>query len=166
MGDPTVRRLSIAVLYVVLSIIIVAVLNTSAHGSLISSEADIERGIDCAVDNQVASELMTFFSEISTEFERYHVEKGHYPSEWWQLEIFYTAMPYRTSEVEQYYPTRDMKERWNPAGCVYTYIIAESGEDNYLIMTENEYGFQNYQFKKGDVPNYAYAKFWITQEGE
>jgi hypothetical protein len=60
----------------------------------------------------------------------------------------------------------DMKERWNPSGCVYTYIIAESGEDNYLIMTENEYGFRDYQFRKGDVPNYTYAKFWITQEGE
>lgn len=96
--------------------------------------------------------------------ERHRKRNGAYAKYWWELGFRCSPLiESPNDDLSKFFPTKEMGNTWQPCDSTYTYIITEATEDTYTVVTVNDEGLDDYEFRKGDMPHWEGRNFWITR---
>lgn len=107
-------------------------------------------GLKLTKTNLTAPEPELFLAAAAASMSDYRKKQGTFSREWRQLEIVYSAVPYRPYS-KNIRPNENDVDVWRPRGCDFYYRIAEAGKDNYLIQAINNDGQVRFELRDGEI---------------
>jgi hypothetical protein len=88
--------------------------------------------------NASVPEPKQFLSIAANAMRAYRAEHGTFTSEWRQLTITFSAIPYHIYDFD-IRPREFDRQEWQPRGCKFIYQINSSNKDHFLIQAIDKY---------------------------